>query len=241
MLGNHLDMTSSTVHSSGGHSSGQSSEFDLFSSFNSWSNIFGLPPTQEEPISSPFLSSQSSETTCASSENHTQTIHVKKGHSKYKKPSKVCQHPGGCPRYSQGGTRFCISHGGGKRCSFPGCGKSVQGSRSSLCIAHGGGKRCVVPGCEHAARGATDHCVAHGGGARCHESGCMKSAQRPSDFCIAHGGGRRCCIQGCSGILRGAGSARLCQRHASVEPTLSRMGLLTDDASVKVATHAFLA
>ena len=63
----------------------------------------------------------------------------------------------------------------------------------------------------------------------------MKSAQRPSDFCIAHGGGKRCCVQGCAAILRGGSAGRLCQRHASVEPILSRMGLLSDDSNFKVA------
>ena len=153
--------------------------------------------------------------------------------AKHKKPSKVCQWPGGCGRYSQGGTRFCIGHGGGKRCRFPGCNKSVQGSRSSLCIAHGGGKRCEQPGCEHAARGATLYCVAHGGGARCQEIGCNKSAQRPSDFCIAHGGGRRCAVPSCLTILRGGSTAKLCPRHASVEPVLSKMGILADQPTIK--------
>ena len=159
------------------------------------------------------------------------------GPPKRKKPSKVCQHPGGCPRYSQGGTRFCISHGGGKRCSYAGCMKSVQGSRVKLCIAHGGGKRCDVAGCEHAARGATNYCVAHGGGARCQELGCHKSAQRPSDFCIAHGGGRRCSVTGCLAILRGGTNSKLCQRHASVEPVLSRMGMVGGCATVKTVCN----
>ena len=153
--------------------------------------------------------------------------------SKHKKPSKVCQHPSGCSRYSQGGTRFCIGHGGGKRCSMFGCNKSVQGSRSSLCIAHGGGKRCEADGCDHAARGATLYCVAHGGGARCQEFACQKSAQRPSDFCIAHGGGRRCAVPDCLTILRGNSTARLCPRHATVEPVLNRMGILASHANIK--------
>lgn len=35
------------------------------------------------------------------------------------------------------------------------------------CVFHGGGRRCKVDGCERLARGATDHCVCHGGGTRC--------------------------------------------------------------------------
>lgn len=220
------------------HSFGRSfTNTDLFSGFNSWTDNFGIPLSFKEEISTHLSSSQTSTTPSVPSDNLSKSnnsIASSKGKSTCKKPSKVCQYTGGCPRYSQGGTRFCIAHGGGKRCSYPGCTKSVQGSRSSLCIAHGGGKRCVIPGCDHAARGATPHCVAHGGGARCREGGCMKSAQRPSDFCIAHGGGRRCCVQGCTAILRG-GSGRLCQRHATAEPILSRMGLLSEELNFKIA------
>ena len=38
----------------------------------------------------------------------------------------------------KGNTGYCIAHGGGKRCTFPGC---VRGARDKyFCAGHGGGK-----------------------------------------------------------------------------------------------------
>ena len=46
---------------------------------------------------------------------------------------------------------FCISHGGGVRCSHAiGCTKSAQ--RGGYCYAHGGGIRCKYQGCPRAPR-----------------------------------------------------------------------------------------
>jgi hypothetical protein len=45
-----------------------------------------------------------------------------------------------------GGSSLCTAHGGGKRCSVPGCGKSSQSS-TNYCVKHGGGKSCKVEGC----------------------------------------------------------------------------------------------
>lgn len=106
---------------------------------------------------------------------------------------KRCTAPG-CTKGAEGSTPFCKGHGGGKRCAFQGsgvCTKSVHGG-TNFCVAHGGGKRCAVPDCTKSARGRTDFCVRHGGGKRCKYEGCGKSAQGSTDFCKAHGGGKRC-------------------------------------------------
>ena len=44
----------------------------------------------------------------------------------------------------KGNTGYCIAHGGGKRCTFPGC---LRGARDKyFCAGHGGGKvrSCLV-------------------------------------------------------------------------------------------------
>lgn len=50
-----------------------------------------------------------------------------------------CLHQG-CTKCAQGSTNYCIAHGGGRRCTFPGC---VKGARDKFfCAGHGGGKVC---------------------------------------------------------------------------------------------------
>lgn len=39
---------------------------------------------------------------------------------------------------SQGSTCYCIAHGGGRRCTYPGCGKGARDK--FFCAGHGGGK-----------------------------------------------------------------------------------------------------
>jgi len=85
----------------------------------------------------------------------------------------------------------CIQHGGGNRCTEPGCTKSARG-KTDKCKRHGGGKRCTEPGCTKSALGKTDKCARHGGGKRCTEPGCTKGAEGKTDKCIQHGGGKRC-------------------------------------------------
>jgi hypothetical protein len=114
-----------------------------------------------------------------------------------KREARLCQWPGGCFKYQQGRTQFCITHGGGRRCLAPGCSKSVQG-KSQHCISHGGGRRCQYADCHRSARGSTKFCVTHGGGHRCQIPGCNRSAQSPGPNCIAHGGGRRCIYPLCT-------------------------------------------
>ena len=71
--------------------------------------------------------------------------------------TKVCEWPG-CNKFPQGPTKYCISHGGGHRCQFPGC---LKGARDKKwCTAHGGGKRCEVDGCIKAAVGSSSLCTA---------------------------------------------------------------------------------
>lgn len=78
--------------------------------------------------------------------------------------ARQCQHVG-CEKLSQGNTRLCIAHGGGRRCTHPGCNKGARDR--FFCAAHGGGKRCSMAGCGKAAVGGSDLCTAHGGGKRC--------------------------------------------------------------------------
>ncbi|KAF4673141.1 hypothetical protein FOL47_010987 [Perkinsus chesapeaki] len=95
-----------------------------------------------------------------------------------------------CTKYRQGGTLFCISHGGGRRCQHPGCLKSVYGTLTSrFCCAHGGGPRCQVPGCNKGSRGKkTGLCFKHGGGLaqRCRAQGCRRARLRRKLFCGEH-------------------------------------------------------
>ena len=142
----------------------------------------------------------------------TQTISDTSALASYKPASKLCRWEDGCDRFAQGGTKFCISHGGGRICATPGCTKSAQGANSTNCIRHGGGRRCISPGCSTSARGSTGFCVIHGGGIKCHFDGCMKTAQRPSNFCIKHGGGKRCTLPGCTLPLKKGFS--FCKQHS---------------------------
>lgn len=61
-----------------------------------------------------------------------------------------------CGKFS----KFCVRHGGGKRCATDGCHKSAQ-SGTSHCVRCGGGRRCQVLGCTKVARGKTDYCMSH--------------------------------------------------------------------------------
>lgn len=107
----------------------------------------------------------------------------------------------GCSKFPQGGTRFCIAHGGGRRCTFANC---TKGARDRFfCAAHGGGRRCSAEGCSKAAVGGSERCATHGGGRKCQHDGCIKSAQSPTSFCVMHGGGRKCSKPGCSKVARG--------------------------------------
>lgn len=112
----------------------------------------------------------------------------------------MCEHKG-CSKCAQGSTRFCIAHGGGRRCTFPGCDKGARDK--FFCAAHGGGKRCKFDGCNKSAVGGSNLCTAHGGGRRCSVEGCDKSAQSSTKFCVKHGGGKKCSFSGCEKVSRG--------------------------------------
>jgi len=103
-----------------------------------------------------------------------------------------------------------FSHGGGKRCEEPGCGKGAIGS-TSRCIAHGGGKRCEELGCDKSAQGLMSRCIRHGGGKRCEKPGCGKSALGSTSKCVTHGGGKRCEKPGCGKSAQG--STGRCHKH----------------------------
>jgi hypothetical protein len=105
----------------------------------------------------------------------------------------------GCTKCAQGPTKLCFSHGGGHRCTHPGCDKGARGK--FFCAAHGGGKRCCWEGCNKSAVGGSGLCTAHGGGRRCKWDGCNKSSQSSTDFCVNHGGGKSCKIKGCTKVF----------------------------------------
>jgi hypothetical protein len=66
--------------------------------------------------------------------------------------------------------------------------KSAQSS-TKFCVKHGGGKKCIHAGCEKVARGRTLYCAGHGGGVRCKLEGCSRIAIGKMQLCRAHGGG----------------------------------------------------
>jgi hypothetical protein len=73
----------------------------------------------------------------------------------------------GCSTSAQGTTKFCIAHGGGRRCQFNGaggCTKSAIAGPNPLCRKHGGGPRCSNADCDKSARAGYDLCAKHGGG-----------------------------------------------------------------------------
>jgi hypothetical protein len=90
------------------------------------------------------------------------------------------------------GKKFCVYHGGGKRCCVDGCTNSALTGGELKCAAHGGGKRCATDGCHKLAvkdnKGVSMHCVAHGGGKRCLFQGCERTALKRTNrkYCKVH-------------------------------------------------------
>jgi len=183
---------------------------------NSFLNL--PPPTPETFIKRPDLSNSKlyvfphNRNCCLKNEKTEPPVIKKVSQPKKKLPRKagqnktpgsnvrMCQSPG-CTKCAQGSTKFCIAHGGGRRCTVPGCLKGARDKR--FCSAHGGGKRCSVPDCTKAAVGGSKLCTAHGGGRRCASEGCEKSAQSSTLYCVRHGGGRQCSVEGCTKVSRG--------------------------------------
>uniref|UniRef100_A0A7S2WEV9 WRKY19-like zinc finger domain-containing protein n=1 Tax=Mucochytrium quahogii TaxID=96639 RepID=A0A7S2WEV9_9STRA len=130
-----------------------------------------------------------------------------------RKRVKMCTFVGGCDRAARGSSALCISHGGGRRCTFSGCSNGAEGGNGSLyCKRHGGGRRCKIESCTRSARGGTMYCISHGGGRRCEDDGCTKAAVGSTLFCISHGGGKRCQFAlGCTKAAQG--STNLCKSH----------------------------
>jgi hypothetical protein len=128
-------------------------------------------------------------------------------HKKQKR--KLCSEPK-CGKHAQGGSDYCVTHGGGKRCSELGCTSSARHG-TDKCIKHGGGDRCSVLGCRSSAQGGTDKCVTHGGGKRCSELGCRSSAVGTTEKCVTHGGGKRCSELGCRSSA--IGTTEKCVTH----------------------------
>lgn len=121
---------------------------------------------------------------------------------------KKCQFED-CTKYSQGSTKFCIGHGGGRRCTYQDC---TKGARDKLfCAAHGGGRRCSLPNCKKSAVGSSSLCTLHGGGRRCSYQNCMKSSQSNTNYCVKHGGGKLCSVLNCNKVSRG--KTNFCASH----------------------------
>lgn len=131
---------------------------------------------------------------------------------------------------SVGSTKYCIAHGGGRRCTFPGCLKAARDKQ--FCAAHGGGRRCTHPECKKAAVGGSFFCTSHGGGKKCSIPGCEKSAQSPTLFCVRHGGGKTCKREGCRKVARGR--SEFCAGHGG--GTNCRF---PECANVAVSNHIF--
>ena len=78
---------------------------------------------------------------------------------------------------------------GGKRCRHLDCNKGAQCS-TLFCFSHGGGKRCLYPGgCDNGASLSVNNsfCRAHGGGRRCkYNLGCTKHIFKDG-MCKQHG------------------------------------------------------
>ena len=134
----------------------------------------------------------------------------------------MCEH-NGCSKCAQGSTRFCIAHGGGRRCTFPGCDKGARDKH--FCAAHGGGKRCKFEDCSKSAVGGSNLCTAHGGGRRCAVGGCDKSAQSSTKFCVKHGGGKKCSHPGCEKVSRGR------TQYCAAVSQLSWLECMSDDCT----------
>jgi hypothetical protein len=124
----------------------------------------------------------------------TLSVTFNPNNSARKNGARQCEFLGGCTKkVAQGSTtgrRFCVAHGGGRRCTFQGCDKAARDKY--FCAAHGGGKRCCVEGCNKSAVGGSAQCTRHGGGKRCKAQGCDKSAMSGTNFCVKHGGGKKC-------------------------------------------------
>ncbi|KAL0905878.1 hypothetical protein M5K25_024324 [Dendrobium thyrsiflorum] len=128
---------------------------------------------------------------------------------------------GGGLNISEGSSKFCIAHDGGRHCREVGC-TTVSRDKSGLCIKHGGGRRCIKEECTKGAASGSGLCIAHGGGRRCYKPECTKGAQGSTMFCKAHGGGKRCSISDCG---KGAeGSTPFCKRHGGGKRCLFQGG-----------------
>jgi hypothetical protein len=99
--------------------------------------------------------------------------------------------PAGCPSAVRFGRRdrgvSWRSAMGRRQCEQQGCTKRAADGGTPFCIAHGGGKRCQEEGCLKSAQGDTGHCKAHGAGRRCQHKGCIKSAQAGGPAAAPHG------------------------------------------------------
>lgn len=184
--------TSDNCQSIGNSLSSERLKLELTKCFSSYANSSQLGAKKVSALG-PLLSDFSGNST----DNDQAKLMMRK------KRRRMCIN-GSCEKFAQGTTKFCVSHGGGRRCAFEHCKKSAAGI-TKYCIGHGGGKRCCKPNCPKSAISPFMFCFAHGGGRRCKVEGCQKGARGSTQFCIGHGGGRRCKITNCGRSDQGSG------------------------------------
>ncbi|KAJ0399159.1 hypothetical protein P43SY_007308 [Pythium insidiosum] len=112
------------------------------------------PPTATTPRSA--LLSKKRQRSDAPGPHHAPLSHCASSHRPGSGPKRCSVVDCGKIAVSKG---LCRGHGGGRRCTFPGCTKCAQ-SRSPFCWAHGGGKRCEAPNCRRS-RKTKRFCVDH--------------------------------------------------------------------------------
>lgn len=140
----------------------------------------------------------------------------------------------GCPYTAMDTVSGCCSlHGGGPRCPFPDCGRSIKRPIHSACRIHlppresakkpGETRICFIPGCGLPANVSTWTCMNHSTVAPCayrpapgsdNVPWCkLPAADSVSQCCGRHGGGRRCNVANCPRAVKSCRDVQ-CYLHA---------------------------
>eukprot|EP00959_Pyramimonas_sp_CCMP1952_P110046 2302354-Pyramimonas_sp.AAC.2 len=64
---------------------------------------------------------------------------------------------------ANGGTLFCLAHGGGHRCQHEGCDGPAISHGTPFCKNHAARHTCMAPGCTRIPEGYAINCAYHGG------------------------------------------------------------------------------
>eukprot|EP00240_Pyramimonas_obovata_P014090 CAMPEP_0118955956 /NCGR_PEP_ID=MMETSP1169-20130426/60798_1 /TAXON_ID=36882 /ORGANISM="Pyramimonas obovata, Strain CCMP722" /LENGTH=189 /DNA_ID=CAMNT_0006903891 /DNA_START=224 /DNA_END=793 /DNA_ORIENTATION=+ len=76
---------------------------------------------------------------------------------------RKCQH-GNCTKFAaNGGTLFCLAHGGGHRCQHEGCDGPAISHGTPFCKSHAARHTCMAHGCTNIPEGYAINCAYHGG------------------------------------------------------------------------------